>query len=116
MRKSTLEELFLMKGVEKVPDGFRRRNPKPQLLEPLILSQYLEVIDTIPTGSKNRNERLHIIGLSILARSLKKGKMFLNGLRESQGSKGLHDQRKTSKRSEKNLRCILNELEGKKTL
>lgn len=97
-----------MKGVEKVPDGFRRRNPKPQLLQPLIRSQHLEVIDTIPTGSKNRNERLHIVGLSILARSPKKGKMFLNGLRESQGSKGLHDQRNTAKRSKKEFRCILN--------
>jgi hypothetical protein len=108
MRKATLEELFFMKGVEKAPDCFWRRNPKPELLQPLILSQYLKIIDTISASSKNRNESLYIIGLSILAFSLMKGKMSLNGLRKSQRSKGLHDQRKTAERAQKDLRCILN--------
>jgi len=108
MRKTPLKEFFFMKGVEKAPHCFRRGNLKSQLLQPLILSQYLKIIDTISTGSKNRNEGLYIIGLPILALSLKKRKMSLNGFRKSQRPKGLHDQRKTTERGEKNLRCILN--------
>jgi hypothetical protein len=97
-----------MKRVEKVPGGLRRRYPKPQLLQPLVLSQDLKIIDTVSTRSKYRNKRFDVISFSILTRSLKKGKMFADNLRQSQSSKGLQGQWKTPERGNENLRNILN--------
>jgi hypothetical protein len=108
MGKPTLEKFFFVKGIQKTSNRLRRRNPKSKLLQPLISPQQFIIIHTVSPRSKDRDKRLYIVGLQIFALSLKKRKMPLNRLRQSQGSEGFHHQWKTTKRSDEDFRCILN--------
>ncbi len=84
-----------------------------QLLQSGIIAQKNKIIQTVPSRRKERKKRIHIVGLSILARSLQNNKMFFHRTRKALGPKGFHDQRKPTKRCDQNLGKIANQLERK---
>src|SRR4030043_75797 len=108
-----LQGLLFMKSIQEPTCCLSRRNTQPQGSQTFVLSQKLKIIHAIPSRTKNRNKRLHIIGLLILARALKKGKMLLNRGAKAQGPEGFYDKRAPCKRGHHDLGVVFNEGERK---